>query len=98
LVLTSTSWMASREGLDAAAKAHVEVLVVDNKDSPEQALKDAEWLIAQKVDFVIEYEFHSGVGPALADMFRKAGIPLLAIDIPMPSAIYFGVDNYEVAG
>ncbi|WP_158822439.1 substrate-binding domain-containing protein [Granulicella sp. S156] len=82
--------------VNAAAKAQVELLVVDNKDSTEQALKNAEWLIAQKVDFVIEYEFHSGVGPALADMFRKAGIPLLAIDIPMPSAIYFGVDNYEV--
>jgi ribose transport system substrate-binding protein len=81
---------------DAAAQAHVELLVVDNKENPEQALKNAEWLIAQKVDFVIEYEFHSGVGPSLADMFRKAGIPLLAIDIPMPSAIYFGVDNYEV--
>jgi ribose transport system substrate-binding protein len=85
------------EGLvDAAAQAQVELLVVDNKECPEQALKNAEWLIAQKVDFVIEYEFYSGVGPVLADMFRKAGIPLLAIDIPMPSAIYFGVDNYEV--
>jgi ribose transport system substrate-binding protein len=82
--------------IEAAAKAQMELLVVDNMGSPEQALKNAEWLIAQKVDFVIEYEFHSGVGPALADMFRKAGIPLLAIDIPMPSAIYFGVDNYEV--
>jgi ribose transport system substrate-binding protein len=82
--------------LEAAAQAQVELLVVDNKESPEQALKNAEWLIAQKVDFVIEYEFHSGVGPALADMFRKADIPLLAIDIPMPSAIYFGVDNYAV--
>ena len=82
--------------VDAAARAQVELLVVDNKDSPEQALKNANWLIAQKVDFVIEYEFHSGVGPALANMFRKAGIPLLAIDIPVPSAIFFGVDNYEV--
>jgi ribose transport system substrate-binding protein len=82
--------------LDAAARAQVELLVVDNKENPEQAIKNAEWLIEQKVDFVIEYEFHSGVGPALADMFRKADIPLLAIDIPMPSAIYFGVDNYAV--
>ncbi len=82
--------------VDAAVKAQVELLVVDNKESPEQAIKNAQWLIAQKVDFVIEYEFYSGVGPVLADMFRKAGIPLLAIDIPMPSAIYFGVDNYEV--
>jgi ribose transport system substrate-binding protein len=82
--------------VDAASKAEVELLVVDNKESPEQAIKNAQWLIAQKVDFVIEYEFYSGVGPVLANMFRKAGIPLLAIDIPMPSAIYFGVDNYEV--
>ena len=79
--------------VDAAARAQVELLLVDNKERPEQAIKNAEWLIAQKVDFVIEYEFHSGVGPALADMFRKADIPLLAIDIPMPSAIYFGVDK-----
>jgi ribose transport system substrate-binding protein len=82
--------------VDAAARAQVELLVVDNKESPEQALKNAEWLITQNVDFVIEYEFYSGVGPALADMFRRADIPLLAIDIPMPSAIYFGVDNYAV--
>jgi ribose transport system substrate-binding protein len=82
--------------IDAAAKMQVELLVVDNKESPEQALKNAEWLIAQKVDFVIEYEFHSRVGPTLAHMFRKANIPLLAIDIPMPNAIYFGVNNYEV--
>lgn len=82
--------------IDAATLAQVELLVVDNKGNREQALKNAEWLIAQKVDFVIEYEFHSGVGPALADMFRKSKIPFLAIDIPMPSAIYFGVDNYEV--
>jgi ribose transport system substrate-binding protein len=82
--------------IDAAAKAEVELLVVDNNESPDQAIENAQWLIAQKVDFVIEYEFYSGVAPVLADMFRKAGIPLLAIDIPMPSAIYFGVDNYEV--
>ena len=81
--------------VDTASKAEMELLVVDNKESPEQAIKNAQWLIAQKVDFVIEYEFYSGVGPVLADMFRKAGIPILAIDIPMPSAIYFGVDNYE---
>jgi ribose transport system substrate-binding protein len=27
-------------------------------------------------------------------MFRKAGISTLAIDIPLPGAIYFGVDDY----
>ena len=59
-------------------------------------MKNAVWLIAQKVDFIIEYQFHYRVGPVLANMFHKAGIPTLAIDIPMPSAIYFGADNYAV--
>jgi ribose transport system substrate-binding protein len=82
--------------MQAAEKARVEILVADNRNSPEEAVKNAAWLIAQKVDFVIEYEFHYRVGPVLAHMFHKAGIPTLAIDIPMPSAIYFGADNYAV--
>jgi len=82
--------------MEAAEKARVEILVTDNRNSPEDAVKNAAWLIAQKVDFVIEYEFHYHVGPVLANMFHKAGIPTLAIDIPMPSAIYFGADNYAV--
>jgi ribose transport system substrate-binding protein len=80
--------------LDAAAKARVELLVTDNHDSPEQAVKNVAWLIAQRVDFVIEYQFHHRAAPVLADMLHKAGIPTLAIDIPMPNATYFGVDNY----
>jgi len=82
--------------MQAAENSRVEILVADNRDSPEEAVRNAAWLIAQKVDFVIEYEFHYRVGPVLANMFHKAGIPTLAIDIPMPSAIYFGADNYAV--
>jgi ribose transport system substrate-binding protein len=82
--------------VQAAEKFRVELLVADNCNSPEQAVKNAAWLIAQKVDFVIEYDFHYRVGPVLANMFHKAGIPTLAIDIPMPSAIYFGTNNYVV--
>lgn len=29
-------------------------------------------------------------------MFSKAGIPILAVDIPQPCAIYFGANNYAV--
>ena len=82
--------------VDAALKSGIELLVADNRDSPEQAVKSAAWLIAERVDFAIEYEFHSRVAPVLANMFRKAGIPTMAIDIPIPNAIYFGADNYAV--
>ena len=80
--------------MDAAANSRVELLVTDNHNSREEALKNAAWLISQRVDFVIEYQFHYRVAPVLANMFHKAGIRTLAIDIPMPSAIYFGVNNY----
>jgi len=82
--------------IERADKSRVELLVTDNRDSPEEALKNAAWLISQKVDFVIEYEFHYRVGPILSHMFSKAGIPTLAIDIPQPGAIYFGANNYAV--
>jgi ribose transport system substrate-binding protein len=81
---------------EAAAKWRVELLVADNRDSPDEAIKSAAWLISQRVDFVIEYEFHYRVAPVLSNMFSKAGIPTLAIDIPQPCAIYFGANNYAV--
>jgi ribose transport system substrate-binding protein len=82
--------------IEAADRSRVELVVTDNRGSSEEALKNAAWLISQKIDFVIEYEFHYRVGPALANMFAEAGIPSLAIDIPQPGAIYFGANNYAV--
>lgn len=82
--------------IEAAEKSRVELLVADNRGNPEEAVKSAAWLISQRVDFVIEYDFHYRVGPVLANMFSKAGIPTLAIDIPQPCAIYFGANNYAV--
>src|SRR5579863_8557354 len=43
---------------EAAEKAGVELVVADNRGSPDEAVKSAAWLISQHVDFVIEYEFH----------------------------------------
>ena len=82
--------------VDAALKSGIELLVTDNHGSSEQAIESAAELISERVDFVIEYQIHSRVAPVLANMFRKAGIPTLAIDVPMPNAIYFGADNYAV--
>jgi ribose transport system substrate-binding protein len=81
--------------LQAAEKSRVELLVTDNQNSPEETIRNARWLISQGVDFMIEYHFHSRVGSVLANMFSRANIPCLAIDIPQPGAIYFGTDNYS---
>ena len=47
------------EGLvEVARNLSVDLLIRDNHNSPEEAVKNAAWLIDQKVDFVIEYQFH----------------------------------------
>lgn len=85
------------EGLvEVARNLSVDLLIRDNQNNPEEAVKNAAWLIDQKVDFAIEYQFHYRVAPLLADMFSKAGISVLAIDIPQPGSTYFGVNNFSV--
>jgi ribose transport system substrate-binding protein len=36
------------------------------------------------------------VAPIIGDRFAAAGIPLIAVEIPHPHSIFFGVDNYRV--
>lgn len=97
--LSSDQWFSRKvtEGLlDAAGKHRAELIVADNHQDPDKAMENARWLLTQNLDFVIEYNFHYRTAPVLASMFAKAHIPTLAIDIPQPEAIYFGVNNYEV--
>jgi len=80
--------------VEAAERSFVDLLISDNHYDAERAIQNAEWMIKQKVDFVIEFQVHYKVAHLLAHMFAKARIPTLAIDIPQPGAVYFGVDNY----
>jgi ribose transport system substrate-binding protein len=79
----------------AAEREHVELIVVDNRYQPKIALKNAELLIRDGVDLVIEFQTDEAVAPAIASKYREADIPMIAIDIPHPGATYFGANNYE---
>jgi ribose transport system substrate-binding protein len=80
----------------AAAAAGVELLVLDNRYDPDVALRNAEEFVRERVDLVLEFQVEEHVAPHIAHIFKKADIPLVAIDIPHPNATYFGVDNFEV--
>ncbi len=45
---------------------------------------------------MLEFEVTENMAPRVAHIFKKAEIPLVAIDVPHPNATYFGVDNFEV--
>src|SRR5215469_9556948 len=85
-----------REGLARAAeREHVELLVVDNRYQPKIALRNADYLIKEQVDLVIEFQTDEMIAPAIATKYMEANIPFIAIDIPHPGAIYFGANNYQ---
>jgi len=81
---------------EAAAASGVELLMLDNKYDPAVAVQNAEEFVAKRVDLVLEFQVEEAAGPRVAHIFKKADIPLVAIDVPHPNATYFGVDNFEV--
>lgn len=81
--------------LRASQSANVELIAVDNKYDPRIALRNADHLIREGVDLIIEFQTDEAAAPAIASKFLEAGIPMIAIDIPHPGASYFGANNYE---
>jgi ribose transport system substrate-binding protein len=85
-----------RIGLQAAAEqSNIELIVVDNRYQPKVALRNAQHLVRENVDLVVEFQTDEAIAPAIAAYYLEAGIPYIAIDIPHPGATYFGANNYE---
>src|SRR6185312_8073565 len=80
----------------AATDAGVDLLILDNHYDAAIAVKNAEEFVRRRVDLVIEFQVDQHVAAIIGDRISGAGIPLIAVDIPHPHAVYFGVDNYRV--
>jgi ribose transport system substrate-binding protein len=80
----------------AAAASGVELLVLDNRYDADAAIQNAEEFVEKRVDLVLEFQVEEHVAPRVAHIFKRADIPLIAIDVPHPNSTYFGVDNFEV--
>jgi ribose transport system substrate-binding protein len=74
---------------------NIELLIRDNNLDPQTALDNADWFVEQAVDLVIEYQVDAKAGNVIMDKFNRAGIPVIAIDIPLPGATFYGADNYR---
>ena len=80
---------------NAADAAQVELVFVDNAFDADKALTNAN-LIATRgdVEVVLEFNYYQQTNLVIAETFRDANIPVIAIDIPVPGATYYGADNY----
>jgi ribose transport system substrate-binding protein len=94
-----TDYQFSKEvssGLQRAAAAEgIELISVDNRYNPKIAQRNADVLVRERVDLVIEFQTDEQIAPIVAAKYREANIPLIAIEIPHPGATYFGANNYE---
>ena len=94
-----TDYLFTKEvsvGLQRAATSQgVELICVDNKYNPKVAQRNAEILVREKVDLVIEFQTDENVAASVAAKYREANIPLIALEVPHPGGTYFGANNYE---
>jgi ribose transport system substrate-binding protein len=83
-------------GLRTAVKdTEFELEEFDNRYSAKVAVQNAKHMVNAGVALAIEVQIHEDVAPVIASIFREANIPLIAVDIPHPGAVFFGGDNYQ---
>jgi ribose transport system substrate-binding protein len=73
----------------------VQLIAVNNRYSAKAALRNADLLIKEGVNLVLEFQTYEHVAPIISSKFLEANIPVIAIEIPHPGAVYFGADNYK---
>jgi len=88
---------AVTQGLQwASERNQLDLIEVENQYNVRAALRNAHKLAEQQVDLAIEFQVHERIGLQLSAIYEKAGIPVIAVEIPQPGATFFGIDNYSV--
>ena len=92
---TSFALTVSESVQRAASEHDIDLVMVDNKYSPKIALRNADHLIRERVEIVLEFQTYENIAPIIAARFIEARIPVIAIEIPHPGAVFFGANNYQ---
>lgn len=71
------------------------LISLDNNYDDATALRNAQTLANDKVNVAVEFQVDSKIGPRLAQIFKAAKIPVIAIDIPEPGGYFFGASNFQ---
>ena len=84
-------------GIAAAAEAaNIELRRYDNNFDSETTLRNAQLMVQDQPDLILEYNGVAGIGPALQRVFDTAGIPFIAINVDVPGGHWFNLVNSEI--
>jgi ribose transport system substrate-binding protein len=79
----------------AARRLGLALLFLDNEDNPSKAIANADQLLAEGIDILIEFHRNDAINHLIATKCHNAGVPVVAINFPLPGAYYFGADGYK---
>jgi len=82
--------------VSGAATAGVTVRRFDNKLDGATALANADLMIQEHPDVIVDWNAVANVGPALGKKFNDAKIPCLAVNQPIPGCVQFNLSNQKM--
>jgi len=85
----------TRGVVEGAARVGIDLVVLDSQHNVEFAMDNAKRLATENIDLIMEFQSYFQVGSVLSALARLRRVPLIAIEMPHPDAIYFGVDNCQ---
>jgi len=74
-----------------------DLIILDNQYDEAIGLSNAEIMLAEKPDLFIEYQVDIKVNHIVAAKFDEVGIPIIAVDVPVPGVPFVGCNNWQVA-
>ena len=83
-----------RESFNLAARPlPIDLVFYDNRRDDARAVANAEAAIARKVDLYVQYHRGAAANVTVGQKLKAAGIPVLAVNDPVPGAPLFTLDN-----
>lgn len=83
-----------RESFNLAARSYpVEMVFYDNRRNDARAVANAEAAIARRVDLYVQYHRSAAANATVGQKLKAAGIPVLAVNDPVPGAPLYALDN-----
>ena len=83
-----------RESITLAARPYpIDLVFYDNQRNDARAVANAEAAVARKVDLYIQYHRGAAANAIVGRKLAAAGIPVLAVNDPVPGAPLYTIDN-----
>ena len=83
-----------RESFTLAARPHpIDLVFYDNRRDDVRAVENAEAAVARRVDLYVQYHRSAAANATVAQKLKAAGIPVLAVNDPVPGAPLYALDN-----